>query len=113
MTQNNNGCQPNASAWNNGNPDYNSGAGLGLHIFTNYEKNIFGKKFETIDLYYNGELIAKDVNVTDKNCPELISSEIGKWLIDNGWHDWPDGKPYKFKLSQRGNTNEFDIIHCP
>jgi hypothetical protein len=101
----------NASSWDNGSPDYGTGTGLGLRIDQSYQAVIFNSNFNNINLYHNGELIAKNVNVSNKNCRELISKEIGLWLIKNKWHKWPTGQPYRFKISQRNNTNNFDIVY--
>lgn len=101
---------PNASSWDNGSPDYQTGAGLGLHVYSQYQPTIFNAYFNTIDIYHNGNLIAKDVNVSNKNCAELIDKQIGQWLIMNNLHTWNSGFPHTFTMTQRGTTNVFDIV---
>jgi hypothetical protein len=77
---------PNASSWNNGNPDHVTGSGLGLRIASAYQPSIFNQNFKTIDLYHNNSLIAQTVNVSNKSCHELIHNDIELWLIQNNWH---------------------------
>lgn len=101
---------PNSSSWNNGAPNHQTGAGLGLHIYRQYQPTIFDQNFETIDIYYNNQNIASNVNVANRSCPELIDIQIGLWLIRNNWGTWQNRNPYKFTLSQREDTNVFDIV---
>jgi hypothetical protein len=99
----------NASSWNNGKPNYQRGTGLGLRIDTAYQPTIFSGQFTTIDIYHNNSLIAGNVNVSNKACHELISVDIGLWLINNNLHQWPVNKPHRFTITHQPNTNKFDI----
>jgi len=44
-----------------------------------------------------------------KKCPELISREIGKWLLANGFAPRPKGHPPSFTLRPVGD-GEFELF---
>lgn len=93
----------NASGWNNGNPDYKTGSGLGLHIDSHYWSVIFNNSlFNSIDIFHNEISIAQNFNVSNKACQELIHVGIVKWLIQNNWHIWPQNIPHRFTIRQNG-----------
>lgn len=100
----------NASSWDNGSPDYKTGAGLGLRIDSNYQSSIFNQKLNTIIIYHNNNLVAQNVNVSNKICQKLIDKNIGLWLIHNNWHLWLTGHPHRFTITRVGYTNRFDIV---
>ena len=102
---------PNASSWNNGSPNTNTGSGYGLAIDNAFQNVIFGNSaFSTIDLDHNGTLIASNINVRNKKCKELIHTGIGQWLIAQSKHQWLKNTPHRFTIAQRGNSNIFAII---
>lgn len=37
-------------------------------------------------------------------CRELISADLGRWLLDRGFAPWPKGNPPKFALEPLGNA---------
>jgi hypothetical protein len=91
----------NASSWNNGSPNHKTGAGLGLHIDSQYQPTIFNANFNTIDIYHNNQIVAQAVNVSNKSCFEFIDVQIGLWLIHNGQNTWPSGTPHRFTITQQ------------
>jgi len=93
----------NSSSWSNGN------TGLGIRIDASFVNTIFNNNFKTIDLYHNGNLVSQQINVSNKNCKELINVDIGRWLVQNNFHQWKKQHPHRFTITQR-NNNIFDII---
>ena len=97
------------TAWNNG--EYNpSGAGYGFKI--TYEDRIkhFQRTWKSVIVILSakGENIEATANVDKKSfwspsCGELISREIGNWLINKGLSRWPEGQPPKLKVSIDGD----------
>ena len=90
------------TAWNNGR-HHKSGAGYGLKISNDDRDRFFDRTAKTITIELpNGHRF--DVNIDKQSfwgtaCRELISKEIGEWLIDNGLAPWPKGKPPRFTLT--------------
>jgi hypothetical protein len=101
----------NASSWKNGSPNYETGAGLGINILSSYQDVIFDSGFNTIELYHCDRCVSNSVNVLDKKCLHLINTEIGLWLIANGWHQWVSEHPHRFTITQVGTSNRFNIQH--
>lgn len=93
------------TAWNNGSP-HESGAGYGLKVSIEDRNRYFDRmaKKITIELPSGSRF---DVNTAKKSfwsatCRELISKEIGEWLLQNGFAPWPKGHPPKFILTPQG-----------
>jgi hypothetical protein len=42
-------------------------------------------------------------------CRELISKDLGKWLLESGLAPWPKAKPPKFSLASLGQ-NRFKLM---
>jgi hypothetical protein len=89
-------------AWNNGS-HHPSGAGYGLKMFAADRDAHIKREWGTVDLYLPGRAQPATVNVNKNSlwsasCRELISREIGIWLISNGVAPWPYGNPPKFRL---------------
>jgi len=94
------------TAWNNG--DYNpSGAGYGLRLDPAERDAVFDRTWSEVivDLPNGvGELRLPLSPSFWRDCPELRSAEIGKWLIGIGHSRWPKGNPPAFALAKvRGN----------
>lgn len=97
------------TAWNNG--EYNpSGVGYGFRI--TYENRIkyFQRTWKSVIVILPAEdnNIEVTVNVDKKtfwspSCGELISKEIGNWLIKRGLFRWPKGQPPKLKVAIDGD----------
>ena len=104
------------TAWNNGSHQA-SGAGYGIKL-TPRDRDMYFRKPE---VFLNLEGRAGDIPVnTDKQsfwndtCRELISKEIGLWLIDNGKAPWEKGRPPKLQLEPAGKrTFKVTIVKEP
>jgi hypothetical protein len=104
----------NASAWNNGKPNANTGAGYGLRVDASFASTVFSSKWTNVELYFQGQNNPITVKISPSaqsgGCPELRSKGIGSWLIVNNNHQWNNNQPPRFTLIQRGNSNVFDVI---
>lgn len=101
------------TAWNNGNYQP-SGAGYGVRVTYQDRQTYFNPNWQTVILDISGGSHQVPINVGKKSfwtktCGELISIEIGKWLIQNGFGSWPKNNPPKFTLMHRG-LNRFELI---
>ena len=92
------------TAWNNGSHQ-KSGAGYGIKL-TPRDRD---KYFRRPEVFLNLDGLAGDIPVnTDKQsfwndaCRELISKDIGLWLISNGRAPWAKGHPPKLQLEPAG-----------
>ena len=93
--------------WNNGSK-LASGAGYGLKISPNDRDSHFNKNWNSVTIKLHGASKSHgiDVSITDsfwRNCSELRSQEIGKWLISNGYAPWPKGSPPQFNVELVGD----------
>jgi len=91
--------------FNNGSPDDITGAGYGLRIKQKDRDKFFQKNWKSINIIINSK---QSINVKLsksfwKECIELRSSAIGKWMIDNELAPWSKGKPSKFNMELIGN----------
>ena len=96
------------TAWKNGNPSPN-GAGYGVKLEAADLDCYFQKDWETIELELQGyaHVVKVDLgkpSLWNSKCRELIHSEIGRWLIDNGLSSWQGGNPPKLSLKFIGGT---------
>ena len=104
-----------AVAWNNGSHDP-SGNGYGLKISATDRDLYLERGWGSVVLYLSGKDLPVTVNIDkdslwNESCRELISREIGAWLIHNGRAPWPKGKPPKFRVLPRG-PRAFDILRA-
>jgi hypothetical protein len=87
---------------------------MGLKMSTTDRDAYLKREWGSVDLYLDGQSRPVKMNV-DKNSlwndtrRELISQEIGSWLIGNGMAPWPKGKPPKLKLLPRPQR-AFDVL---
>jgi hypothetical protein len=92
-------------AWNNGS-HHRSGAGYGFKMSEGDRDTYLNREWGAVELHLGGAEPAR-VNI-DKaslwgnSCRELISREIGQWLINRGLAPWPNGSPPKFRLVPKG-----------
>ena len=86
------------------------GGTYGIRIDKKDRKHFSGKT--SIRLKLQGDDKVFSVNVSKsfwKNCPELRSANIGKWLKRNRRLPWGKGHPPKLELKQQGRSNYFDL----
>jgi hypothetical protein len=94
-----------ATAWNNG-KHHQSGAGYGLKISVADRDRYFQRQWRTVQLRIGAK---RPITVnTDKasfwngSCRELISVELGRWMLTNRFAPWPSGQPPRFTLIPQG-----------
>ena len=90
------------TAWNNGSYS-KSGAGYGVKLAADDRDRYFQRNWKTIELELEGYANVIKVNVAkpsfwNSKCRELIHSDIGRWLIDNGLNTWQTRQPPKLYL---------------
>lgn len=100
------------TAWSNGSPS-KTGSGYGLKISISDRDKYFKKNSKSTILHLAGHKPPISVN-TDKQsfwspiCRELISKDIGAWLIENKMGTWKAGYPPKLTMIPLGK-NEFRL----
>jgi hypothetical protein len=90
------------TAWNNG-QHTPSGTGYGLRLDLGDRDRVFQRTWANVTLDLpNGVtgLLVKLSGSFWRDCPELRSAEIGRWLIASGHRRWPRGSPPAFALTQ-------------
>ena len=93
------------TAWNNG-AHHSSGAGYGVKLTTKDRDVYLKREWGGVEIYLPGNANPTKVNVEKdsfwgRQCRELISHEIGKWLLSTGMAPWPKGLPPKFRFVAR------------
>ena len=93
------------TAWNNG-AHHSSGAGYGVKLTTKDRDVYLKREWGGVEIYLPGRANPTKVNVEKdsfwgRQCRELISHEIGKWLLSTGMAPWPKGLPPKFRFVAR------------
>lgn len=104
-----------ATAWNNG-QHHRSGAGYGLKISATDRDRYFRREWRTVQLSIGTDAtilvnIDKDSFWND-TCRELISADLGRWMLANRFAPWPSGRPPRFTLVPR-EPRLFDITTPP
>ncbi|MBC2712652.1 MAG: hypothetical protein HGJ94_17195 [Desulfosarcina sp.] len=98
------------TAWNNGS-FHSSGAGYGFKVPIDDRDKFFRRSWGSVmvELPSNDEFIEVILNIDKESfwndsCRELISKNIGQWLICQKFASWPTGEPPKFnvRLVSRG-----------
>jgi len=101
-----------ATAWHDGHPNSNTGAGYGLRILKEYCQKIVSNENEVI-LHLEGESSPVRIPLSNSakygNCCELRSKYIGMWLIKNEYKKWEHGNPPRFDFILRERNNVFDV----
>lgn len=97
------------SAWNNGKHSL-SGAGYGIKVPIGDRDRYFNRNQESVilELPVRGGFVKVTLNTNkssfwNKTCHELISQEIGRWLLNAGLAQWPTRHPPKLAI---GITSE-------
>jgi hypothetical protein len=101
------------TAWKNGTPSTTDSA-FGVKLSADDWDRYFRKDWETIELELQGYAHVVKVNVAEpsfwsSDCKELIHSEIGRWLIENGLESWQVGQPPRLSLKFIGG-NRFRLM---
>lgn len=97
------------TAWKNGTPSP-TGAGYGVKLAASDRDRFFDRNWKSVCLLLEGSPDVIEVNIDKPSfwgntCRELISAEIGRWLIHNGLVPWPKGQPPTLSLNAlEGNT---------
>ncbi len=103
------------TAWNNG-EHHHTGAGYGFKVDINDRDKYFRKDWKKVFLELEGEEEEVMVNVDkpsfwDTTCRELISKEIGIWLIKNRKAPWQRDHPPKMRMEHiDGNRFKIEFI---
>lgn len=99
------------TAWNNGS-SRQTGSGYGLKVRLEDRDKEFRHEWNSVLIMLpNGKKVTVNINKDSfwgRACRELISKDIGAWLIENGFAPWAKGHPPKFSLT---NTvlNQFEL----
>lgn len=101
-----------ATAWNRGD-HLASGNGYGLKLSARDRDAHLRREWGSVDLHLGGREQPTRVNVDKPSlwtdpCRELISREIGEWLIAAGKAPWPRGVPPRLRLTAR-TQRAFDV----
>src|SRR6266851_1543754 len=91
-------------AWSNGRP-VASGAGYGLKVSRADRDHHFKSSWRSVRLLFqDGECISVAVSASFwRDCTELRSSAIGRWLIRERLAPWPRGEPPALRLEPDGD----------
>jgi len=90
------------TGWNNGS-FHESGAGYGIRLNADDRDRFFQRDWKTALLEIEDTKDVVEVNVAKPSfwgatCKELISIELGRWLIRNKLAPWRKGSPPKLSL---------------
>ena len=88
------------SAWKNGNQNDDTGAGYGIRIRRQDVDRVINWK----KIHIANDILIRDGEVFDENCPEIRSYLIGLFLIDNNLNTWPRGNPHQLTLTRLGRN---------
>lgn len=97
------------TAWHNAGHDILSG-GYGFRISASDRDKYFRREWSsvTIALPKADRYLLASANVDKesfwRDCRELISNEIGSWMIEQGLAPWPKGAPPKFNVRIAGDA---------
>jgi hypothetical protein len=99
------------SAWNNG-AHRDTGAGYGFKVPIPDRDRHFRPEWKTVQLELPSASASSlhEINVSKKSfwsdtCHELISRDIGRWLIAQGLAPWPKGTPPRFLVESVGDRS--------
>ena len=89
-------------AWNNGS-HHESGAGYGVKFDPVDRDRFFKREWGRISVQMDGTDLVDEVNIDKESfwndeCRELISADIGRWLLQNQLAPWKKDVPPKLKL---------------
>lgn len=99
------------TGWKIGQPNNKTGAGYGIRISKKDRDRYFKKSWDSVEIEFEGGDVIT-VSLSDsfwKDCTELRSSKIGKWMLEKGFAPWQKGKPPKIELIPVGERR-FKLI---
>lgn len=104
------------TTWKGGSSLHDKPAGYGFKVKIKDRDTYFDKDWKTVFLHLEGvvepvKVIIDKPSFWNNTCHELISKNIGKWLLDNFFAPWPSGRPPKFDLVPITN-NHFKVLKC-
>lgn len=85
-------------------------SGLGLRVRPADRDRFFDRSWRNVVLDILGHQVIT-VPVSDsfwRQCPELRSNEIGRWLQQSGLAPWPRGRPPKIQM-EHAYGNRFEV----
>lgn len=93
-------------AWKNG-AHHRDGNGYGIKITPTDRDQFFNPEWKSVHLVLEGNPKIIKININkksfwNKTCRELISKEIGVWLIENQLGQWPLRQPPELELNKVG-----------
>ncbi len=93
------------SGWSNSTSNDRTGAGYGVRIRYNDRDRYFQRNWGSVEVVLDGgEVVNVSLSGTFwTTCPELKSSVIGRWMINQGVIPWVEGKPPQFDLEPIGD----------
>ena len=96
------------TAWNNGSW-HESGAGYGVKVDLEDRDRHFVRNCGAVEIEIEGADTPATVNIDkdsfwNQTCRELISKEIGRWMIESGLAPWPPYNPPELKLTVIGGN---------
>jgi hypothetical protein len=101
-----------ATAWNNGR-HHKPGAGYGLKISLADRDRYFRREWRNVQLRMSGAAAPITVNIdkasfSNVTCRELISAELGRWMLANQLAPGASREPPRFVLIPR-QPGVFDV----
>ncbi|MBF0238212.1 MAG: hypothetical protein HQM12_10940 [SAR324 cluster bacterium] len=94
------------TAWNNG-KHYKTGAGYGFKFSIIDRDRHIRRTWKTVVVQLpDGKKVEANIDKQSfwSGCREIISSEFGAWLLENGHAPWPNGNPPKFELTYQSDN---------
>jgi len=86
--------------WDNGSPDNRTGEGYGIRIVPKDRDRYFQRTKSSVHIELeNGDLVK--VKLSDsfwRDCAELRSAKIGKWMLKVGLAPWSINSPPNLRL---------------
>ncbi len=93
------------SGWSNSTPNNRTGAGYGVRVHYDDRDHYFQRHWGSVEVVLDdGEVV--DVSLPETfwtTCPELKSSVIGRWMLNQRAIPWANGKPPQFNLEPLGD----------
>ena len=100
------------TGWNNGSPNNQTGAGYGIRVSKRDRDLYFRREWKEVEIEIENEIVVVSISRSFwRNCSELRSSKIGKWMLKNGYAPWSKGNAPKFELIPLSG-NRFKLLKC-